>query len=227
MVFHYVYWLTSTSSQLNYIGVRTSEVSPDNDDYMSSSRIVKRLIKEGTLFTKNVLSTWETRELANQEEARLHRLHDVGLNPEFANLACSPFRAVHGTMLKGRSYAEIFGEKRAEEITAKKKLVKRSFSNQTRQRMSENHANVSGERNPRSVGGKLFSKEHELLFVFKTKKELEAWCKSKGIPFVLLTKTGTYDPPRGNRNRNLAHHFGLYVKFDSLLEDSVTRERDL
>jgi hypothetical protein len=178
---------------------------------MSSSRIIKCLIKSGRLFEKTILSIWPTRTLANQEETRLHQLFNVGLNPEFINLACSPSRMVHGTILKGRTYDEIFGATRAAEIIAKKKLVKRTFTEKTKRLMRENHANVSGAQNPRSISGHLFSKDGKLLMSFLTKQELITWCRKQNIPHRRLIKEHSYNPPVTIRNQKFADFFGLYI----------------
>ncbi len=215
MGFHYVYQLLDVTTLRKYIGVRTSDVLPEFDPYMSSSRTVKRLIKSGRQFEKTILSVWDTRRLANLEEARLHELYNVGLNPEFINLARSPFGAVHGTALKGRTYDEIFGPGRAAEIRARKRLIKRTFTEETRHLMSENHADVSGVQNPRAISGQLFSKSGELLTSFSTKRELVAWCRTHGIPHRRLLKEGSYNPPVGMRNRKFAEYFGLYVVITS------------
>ncbi len=89
--YHYVYKIINTvpiDNQKYYIGVRTSKVSPEKDvKYMGSSTPLKNAIKFGGIenFKKEILSVWETREYALNEEIRLHELYDVSRNTEYYN----------------------------------------------------------------------------------------------------------------------------------------------
>jgi len=89
---HYCYKITNlnpTDKRLYYIGVRSTKLSdPELDtNYRSSSKYLKEAIKEigHNNFKKEILSTWKTRKLANQEEIRLHEKYDVAKNPIFYN----------------------------------------------------------------------------------------------------------------------------------------------
>ncbi len=91
---HYVYKIINdcpTDQRKYYIGVRsTHHQDPNNDtNYRSSSKHLKQALKEigHKNFSKEILSVWETRELANDEEIRLHELYDVARNPEYYNKA--------------------------------------------------------------------------------------------------------------------------------------------
>ncbi len=93
---HYVYKITNlkpTDERKYYIGVRTAPNGTPQDDtkYMGSSKYLKESINELGLehFSKEILSTWDTREEANLEEYRLHQIYDVASNPEFFNRAVS------------------------------------------------------------------------------------------------------------------------------------------
>ncbi len=90
---HYVYKITNINpvdSRKYYIGVRTAPSgNPEEDtDYMGSSVPLKEAIQAQGLefFSKEILSTWETRELAEQEEARIHKEYRVSINDNFYNL---------------------------------------------------------------------------------------------------------------------------------------------
>lgn len=91
--YHYVYKITNnnpTDQRKYYIGVRSSIVPPEEDTtYMSSSVFLKEAFKEigYKQFSKEILSIWKTRKLANEEEVRLHNLYDVAVNPEYYNMA--------------------------------------------------------------------------------------------------------------------------------------------
>lgn len=88
--FHYVYKITNHSpidERQFYIGVRTSKVDPEKDNYRGSSKYLKEAFKQigHDHFSKEILSIWPDRKLALKEEIRLHKLYDVGINPMFYN----------------------------------------------------------------------------------------------------------------------------------------------
>lgn len=91
--YHYVYRIINnnpTDSRKYYIGVRTSNVSPEKDvKYMGSSKSLASAIREFGFqqFVKEILSVWDTREEANLEEIRLHQELKVSKNPEYYNLS--------------------------------------------------------------------------------------------------------------------------------------------
>lgn len=217
MSYHYVYELEDCETHIKYIGLRTSKVQPEQDTYMSSSKIIKKLLRIQRKFTKTILSTWSSRLEAAQEESRLHVLYDVGRNPNFYNLTCSPQKAVHGGVLKGRTYNEIHGEIKALKLRKTKSDGQkgRIFTPEHKQKLRENHANVAGRNNPRSQKGSLFTKDGIQLTTFDTKIELKAWCRDHIIPHRVLIKTGHYDPLPGSRNKQFEHLRGMYIIYDS------------
>lgn len=91
--YNYVYKITNLKpkdQRKYYIGVRTSKYKPEKDiKYMSSSKYLKEAIAEQGIenFKKEILSVWESRELANLEEIRLHTEFNVSTNPNFYNKA--------------------------------------------------------------------------------------------------------------------------------------------
>ena len=73
-----------------YIGVRSCNCLPEHDtSYWSSSKYLKESIHKIGVenFSKEILSIWDNRELANIEEIRLHRKLNVGINNQFYNKA--------------------------------------------------------------------------------------------------------------------------------------------
>ena len=89
---HYVYLITEILTNIKYIGVRTSknlDLLADLKHYKTSTKnkIFKSLIRNGSLFTYEILSTHDSREEAVAEEIRLHELYDVAKNPEYYNKA--------------------------------------------------------------------------------------------------------------------------------------------
>jgi len=69
---HYVYKIVNKKSKSFYIGSR-SHADPSTDTYMGSSKLLTRLIKEQgeDLFSKEVISTFESRKEANTFENNL------------------------------------------------------------------------------------------------------------------------------------------------------------
>lgn len=89
--YNYIYKITNINpldERKYYIGVRSSIVEPHNDvHYWSSSNYLKKSISEQGIenFIKEILSIWDSREEAVNEEIRLHAEFDVSKNPEFYN----------------------------------------------------------------------------------------------------------------------------------------------
>jgi len=77
---------------MKYIGVRSCNCLPENDDeYMGSSKILgEAMQKTPEVFTKTIIDTFSTREIANTNEQWLHETYDVARNSEFYNRCISP-----------------------------------------------------------------------------------------------------------------------------------------
>jgi len=77
---------------MQYIGVRSCSCLPENDsDYMGSSKTLdETMAVEPEAFTKTIIGTFPTREIANDDEQRLHKHYDVAKNPKFYNLMNAP-----------------------------------------------------------------------------------------------------------------------------------------
>lgn len=89
---HYVYKVTNTKpldKRKYYIGVRTAKnCSPEEDTkYLGSSKTLLKHIKEigKEHFTKEVLSKFETREEAIEEEIRIHEELNIAVNSQYYN----------------------------------------------------------------------------------------------------------------------------------------------
>lgn len=78
---HYVYQITYNTGK-KYIGVRSCKCNIEEDPYMGSPF---HLPEEAKIGCKEILSTHTTRELAMEEEIRLHTLYNVKDNPDFYN----------------------------------------------------------------------------------------------------------------------------------------------
>lgn len=86
--YHYVYMLSNTDpidDRKFYIGCRSSNCIPSDDSYFSSSKEILKLIKNGKVFTKEILGVFSNREEAIKYEIELHNKYDVSNNIEFYN----------------------------------------------------------------------------------------------------------------------------------------------
>ncbi len=97
--YHYVYLITELSTGIQYIGIRSSDIIPEQDIgiiYFSSSTN-KQFMKNQSVnkhdYTYEVLSIYDTRENALNEEIRLHSLYNVADNDGFYNKmnSCTEF----------------------------------------------------------------------------------------------------------------------------------------
>jgi hypothetical protein len=76
---HYVYYSYEEFGR-GYIGCRTCECLPENDDYLGSY-----CDKTFNPTNKIILETFSTREEALQAEVDLHKFYQIDKNPHFAN----------------------------------------------------------------------------------------------------------------------------------------------
>jgi hypothetical protein len=80
---HYTYWLKDQFDN-NYIGVR-SHSNPNSDTYKGSSKYLRHLEDNGSIFVKSIIACWSSRDDANLHEQILHECFDVETNPRFVN----------------------------------------------------------------------------------------------------------------------------------------------
>lgn len=86
--YHYVYKLkiiNPIDERLYYIGCRSSNCHPKDDRYFSSSKEIKKMIKDGHKFTKKILKNFDYREEAISYEIELHNRFNVSFNSKFFN----------------------------------------------------------------------------------------------------------------------------------------------
>jgi len=128
-IYHYTYIITNTTNQMQYIGVRSCNCLPENDDgYMGSSKSLDEAMnKTPEAFTKIIIDTSPTREIANANEQWLHETYDVAKNPEFYNLCIAPL----GFCRAGSPHTEETKEKMSDSQRGKTR------SAETRKKMSE------------------------------------------------------------------------------------------
>jgi len=101
--FHYIYKITNiikNDPRKYYIGVRSSSRLPEEDiKYQSSSKILIPLLNE--TYTKEILSVWNSRKEAVEEEIRLHNKYNVDSNPLFYNQTTQTSTGFDGFSLTG------------------------------------------------------------------------------------------------------------------------------
>jgi len=202
---HYVYKITNlnpTDERLYYIGVKSS-LDPDNDNYMGSSKYLDEAMKEigSEHFKKEVLSTWETRKEAVQEEIRLHEYFDVARNKLFYNKAK---QKSDGFDCYGASF--VFSDSHKLKISEKLKGITRS--DKTKSLMGENHADVSGTNNPMFGNGyKNSGKNHYLNMM--SEEERKSWISKnligRNIQFSPQAKENISNGAK-NRKRGICPH---------------------
>jgi len=128
-IYHYTYIITNTTNQMKYIGVRSCSCLPENDsDYMGSSKSLDEAMNETPeAFTKIIIETFPTREIANSNEQWLHETYDVARNSEFFNLVNAPM----GFCSAGRTRSDSTKKKMSES------RMRKNLSPETRKKMSD------------------------------------------------------------------------------------------
>jgi hypothetical protein len=174
MMNHYTYQITNNENHLKYIGVRSCSSLPENDDYyMGSSKnseMIMELEEHPEYFTKEIIGTFPTRELANTNEQWLHETFDVANNTEYYNLCVAPMNfcrngRTHTTetrrkiseAMKGEKhhyYGKTFSEEHKRKLSATKKG--RTFSEEHKRKMS-----LSQTGKKHHFFGKHFSEDHK------------------------------------------------------------------
>lgn len=105
--YHYVYQITEINSGKKYIGLRSCSDYPENDigiKYFSSSKnkeFIESQKTNSSNYIYSILSVFDCREDAINEEIRLHELFDVGRNVEYINKAKQTYLSfdVSGTVV--------------------------------------------------------------------------------------------------------------------------------
>ena len=146
--FHYTYLIVNKNSQMKYIGVRSCSCLPENDDeYMGSSKILgEALNKNPEYFTKTIIGTFPTREMANADEQRLHEMFDVARNSMFYNLCIAPV----GFNMCGRIQTV--------ESRKKQSIVKMGPNNPF---YGKTHTDETKKKQSKAQSGKYLSEEHK------------------------------------------------------------------
>ena len=147
--FHYTYIITNTTNQMKYIGVRSCSCLPENDDeYMGSSKILGETLQETPeSFTKTIIDTFPTREIANTNEQWLHETYDVARNSEFYNLCIAPV-----------GFNGFGGMKHSDATRKKQSIVKMGPNNPF---YGKTHTDETKKKQSKAQSGKYLSEEHK------------------------------------------------------------------
>jgi hypothetical protein len=132
---HYVYYSYEEFGR-GYIGCRTCECLPENDDYLGSYHD-----KTFNPSNKIILETFSTREEALQAEVDLHTFYQVDKNPHFANKARQKTTGFYYSA-KGVVRTEEYKKKMSERL--KGRIIKPEWI----AKMKENLKPAFGEDNP-------------------------------------------------------------------------------
>ena len=83
---HYTYLIQSRNGEvMNYIGVRSCECSPEEDNYWGSSKHLPQDISD--THNRYIIDTYDTRGEAVADEIWMHDFFDVAINPKYYNKA--------------------------------------------------------------------------------------------------------------------------------------------
>lgn len=210
--YNYVYKITNINPQDErkyYIGVRSCNCQPEEDNYWSSSKYLKEsiLVLGQSNFKKEILSIWNTREEAISEEIKLHNQYDVGVNPKFYNRSkqtsigwdTTNIKVIHSPERNKKISDSLKGQKYSKERVEKaRKALKEKYANgfepvnkgkpmseEQKKLISLNHADISGEKNPMTKEILVFNNDDEL--IHSVKMSFTKFCKIHNLPLNQLT----------------------------------------
>ncbi len=162
---HYVYYSYEEFGR-GYIGCRTCECLPENDDYLGSYHD-----KTFNPSNKIILETFSTREEALQAEVDLHKFYQVDKNPHFANKARQKTTGFYYSA-KGVVRTEEYKKKMSES------MMRREYQREWVEKAKQNRRSYEGENNP--FYGKEHSQETKELLKQRT---TETW-KNQPHPWI-------------------------------------------
>ena len=162
---HYVYYSYEEFGR-GYIGCRTCECLPEEDDYLGSYH-------DETFNPSNkiILETFSTRKEALQAEVDLHKFYQVDKNPHFANKARQKTTGFYYSS-KGVVRTEEYKKKMSE------RLKGREIKSEWIEKAKQNRRSFEGENNP--FYGKEHSQETKELLKQRT---TETW-KNQTHPWI-------------------------------------------
>jgi len=160
---HYTYMITNTLNDMQYIGVRSCDCEPNEDQYWSSSKYLKEDITKFGIenFTKQILNIWNTREDALEHEISLHEQYNVSTNKLFYNKSKQTSVGFDTTGMPGP--CNMLGKKHTEESKQKMSKSKKGKPKTTEHNL-KNSLSHRGEKNP------FYGKKHTQESIEKIRK---------------------------------------------------------
>ena len=219
-MYHYVYLLIHESTELFYIGARSSTVSPEDDPYMSSSSLGKEYCSN---CDKLILQEFTTRKEAVAYEIFLHNSFDVGINPKFFNKAKQTSTKFDiagnkeiGKKISASNKGRVPWIKGKRNPYSKETLYKigsanrgKKLSQEQRNKMSEAH---SGANNSRARVTDIYEYGTDLLLAENVC--LKPWALENGYSPGVLRETAVADRTKPHKNRvNPHYHKGIYARY--------------
>lgn len=152
MKFHYVYEITNNINSKKYIGKRSCSCNIEQDQYMGSGKVLKTAFSKYGIenFSKEILFICDTEEDAFQKEKEQIDKVNATENPMYYNIADGGHG---GYVTKGYTSEQkkIMTNKISTSLKGHKYNLGIKFSEEHRKNISKSHADVSGDKNPRSV----------------------------------------------------------------------------
>ena len=188
---HYTYILQSKTTEMRYIGVRSSTVKPTQDiTYWGSSKHIP--IDVADTHRKIILQVFKTRNEAVAHEIKLHAINNVGINPIYWNKAKQtviafdtsgvPMSDITKAKISNSTKGRVFTKEHLAKI--KVAITGRIFSKEHRKNLSlaiKRYTQKKGYVNPRK-GVILSAQTKELL--------------SKNLKEIRKSKTNSEASPR-------------------------------
>ena len=149
---HYVYEITNLVNGKKYIGKRSCKCPIDKDNYMGSGKILKEALKKygKEKFTKRIIAICGSEEDAYEQEHILINLYDAYNNNNYYNLTTGGKGGMTGVKMPLNVRKKMSGINNW--MYGKKGELccnfGRKYTQEQRRKMSENHADFSGENHP-------------------------------------------------------------------------------
>jgi len=148
---HYLYRLTTTAltgKKLYYIGYRSCDCAPEMDSYMSSSRLVKLMIQQGVIFTKEIITTFITRNQAYNAEQDVLKGLKCDTSSNYINIQIDKQAFDRATRRKKiQHFSKILkcNLGLTEPSKHEKKMVRKKLKKERREKQNANKTNKSYE----------------------------------------------------------------------------------
>lgn len=173
---HYVYLVTNDKNERCYLGVHSCECDPELDDYYGSGKGIQAAVKLYGVesFSKTIIETFETREEAEKFEEEQLELHNAEMNPKFynrSNKACGGRNEAAIAGSKARKWTDEERQRYSDMNSGENNpFYGQKHSEETRAKMRERHADVSGSNNPSATAVVLTDPEGKT-YSFSTMQE--------------------------------------------------------